>query len=97
MAELHYYVIRQYTENGERKTPANYPYSTRAEAEKQYALLLSGMWNREVTKDDPEMVCDLESIEMGTIEQGKIKRESLEHIKDEPAPTPEPEEEPSEE
>lgn len=89
---LHYYVIRQYVENGERKTPTNYSYSTRPEAEKQYALMVSAMWGREVDKDNPQMVCDLESIEMGTIEQGKIKREALEHIK-----TPEPQEEPVEE
>lgn len=81
---LHYYVIRQYTENGERKTPQNYPYSTRAEAEKQYALMVAAMWGREVQKDDPAMTCDLESIDMGSIEQGKIKREALAHVKEQP-------------
>lgn len=81
---LHYYVIRQYTENGERKTPANYAYSTRAESEKQYALMVAAMWGREVQKDDPTMTCDLESIEMGTVEHGRIKRESLEHVKEQP-------------
>ena len=78
---LHYYVIRQYTENGERKTPQNYPYSTRAEAEKQYSLMLAAAWGREVDKDNPEMICELESVEMGTIEQGRIKREALTHEK----------------
>lgn len=85
---LHYYVIRQYTENGERKTPQNYPYATRAEAEKQYGLMVAAMWGREVDKDKPEMLCDLESIEMGTIEQGRIKRESLVHVKEQPAEEP---------
>ena len=81
---LHYYVIRQYTESGERKTPQNYPYATRAEAEKQYNLMLAAAWGREVDKDNPEMVCELESIELGTIEQGRIKRETLVHEKSEP-------------
>ena len=85
---LHYYVIRQYTENGERKTPQNYPYATRAEAEKQYGLMVAAMWGREVDKDKLEMLCDLESIEMGTIEQGRIKRESLVHVKEQPAEEP---------
>ena len=89
---LHYYVIRQYTENNERKTPANYAYATRAEAEKQYALMVSAMWGREVDKDEPTMVCDCESVELGTIEQGRIKREYLAHEKSEEEPVEEPEE-----
>lgn len=86
-----YYVQRQYSENGERKTPANYPYATRPEAERQYALMLAAMWKNEMDVEQPSMVVDYESVEMGTIEHGKIKREYLAHVKPQPEPEPEPE------
>ena len=89
---LNYYVQRQYVENGERKTPANYPYATRAEAEKQYALMVSAMWNNEINVAQPTMTVELESVELGTIESGKIKREVLQHVKPQPESEPETEE-----
>ena len=92
---MYYYVIRQYVEEGQRKTPSNYPYATRAEAEKQYALMVSAMWNNEINVADPNMKVDMEPVELGTIEGGKVKREVLQHVKPEPEPEPEPEEEPA--
>lgn len=93
----HYYVIRHYSENNERKTPANYPYEDRAQAERQYNLLCAAAWLNEINKDDPtkNMNVDFESVEMGTVEQGGIngKRMYIVHTK---APQPEPEPEPEE-
>ena len=89
---MYYYVQRQYVSEGQRQTPANYPYATRAEAEKQYALMVSAMWNNEINVADPTMKVDIESVELGTIEGGKVKREVLVHVK--PAPEPEEEVEP---
>lgn len=67
---LNYYVIKQYSENGVRKTPMNYPYSTRAEAERQYALMVAAAWKNEIDLLDPEkeMNVDFESVEIGTVE-----------------------------
>ena len=71
----HYYVIRHYSENNERKTPANYPYEDRAQAERQYNLLCAAAWLNEINKDDPtkNMNVDFESVEMGTVEQGAVR------------------------
>lgn len=91
----HYYVIRHYSENNERKTPANYPYEDAAQAERQFNLMCAAVWLNEINKDDPtkNMNVDWESVEMGTVEQGGIKGKRLykEHIKT-PQPEPEPEE-----
>ena len=101
---MNYYVIRQYSKGGVRQTPANYPYATRAEAERQYNLLSAALWKNEMDVALDTMDIDFESIEMGTIEQGKINRIYMAHVKPavepepEPEPTPEPEpEEPGEE
>ena len=93
---LHYYVQKQYVEDGQRKTPANYPYETRAEAERQYDLMLAAAWKNEIDIAEPTMLVEMEAIELGTIEQGKIKREFLVHTKPAPEPEPEGEEEPVE-
>lgn len=103
---MNYYVIRQYSKAGVRQTPANYPYATRAEAERQYNLLSAALWKNEMDIALDTMDIDFEAIEMGTIEQGKINRIYMAHVKPavepepepEPEPTPEPEpEEPGEE
>ncbi len=88
---MNYYVIRQYSKGGVRQTPANYPYQTRPEAERQYALLQAAAWKNEMDVAEPTMDIDFEAIEIGTVEQGKIARLYLVHTK--PAPEPEPEEE----
>lgn len=93
---MNYYVIRQYSENGQRKTPANYPYTERAEAERQYALMLAAAWKNEMDKDLDTMQVDFESVEIGTIEQGRIKREFFAHIKSVPVEEEEEENEPIE-
>ena len=89
----HYYVIKQYSENSERKTPANYPYEDAAQAERQFNLMCAAVWQNEINKDSGTMNVDWESVEMGTVEQGGIKGKRLykEHIKT-PQPEPEPEE-----
>jgi hypothetical protein len=81
---MNYYVIRQYSKAGTRQTPANYPYTDRAEAERQYALLLAAAWKNEMDKEHETMDIDFESVEIGTVEQGKIKREYFDHVKPEP-------------
>lgn len=93
---MNYYVIKQYSEDGVRKTPANYPYATRPEAERQYALMLAAAWKNEIDLQNPEtsdfMKVDFESIEIGTIEQGKIDRKYFAHVRPEfPEPEVEPE------
>ena len=88
---MNYYVIRQYSENGVRKTPANYPYGTRPEAERQYNLLCAAAWKNEIDIAEPTMNIDFESVEIGTVEQGAIDRKFFRHVKPEPEPEPEPE------
>lgn len=85
---MNYYVIRQYSESGQRKTPANYPYITRAEAERQYNLLCAAAWKNEMDMLDPtkEMNVDFESVEIGTVEQGKIDRRFFAHVRPEAEP-----------
>lgn len=78
---MNYYVIRQYSKGGIRQTPANYPYSTRAQAERQFNLLKAAAWKNEIDIEEPTMDIDFESIEIGTIEQGKIDRLYLKHNK----------------
>jgi hypothetical protein len=79
---MYYYVIRHYSENGTRKTPANYPYATRAEAERQYALLVAAAWANEIAlQEGKEMNIDFESVEIGTVEQGKIDRRYFAHVR----------------
>lgn len=94
---MNYYVIRQFSKAGTRQTPANYPYTDRAEAERQYALMLAAAWKNEMDVAEPTMDIDFESVEIGTVEQGKIKREFFAHVKPEFLPEPEPEVEPAEE
>lgn len=89
---MNYYVIRQYSNNGIRQTPANYPYQTRPEAERQYNLLCAAAWLNESNKDLDTMTVDFESVEIGTVEQGKIRREYWKHEKTPVEPEPEPEE-----
>lgn len=89
---MNYYVIRQYSENGTRKTPANYPYSTRPEAERQYNLLCAAAWLNEINIESPTMLVDFESVEIGTVEHGMIDRKFFNHVKPQPEPEPEPEE-----
>ena len=86
---LNYYVIRQYSKGGVRQTPANYPYSTRAEAERQFNLLKAAAWKNEIDIAEDTMDIDFESVEIGTVEQGKIDRLFISHTK----PTPPEEEE----
>lgn len=83
---MNYYVIRQYSKAGVRQTPANYPYNNRPEAERQYALLLAAAWANEIAlQEGKEMNIDFESVEIGTVEQGKIDRRYFAHVR----PTPE--------
>lgn len=81
---MNYYVIRQYSKGGVRQTPANYPYSTRAEAERQFNLLKAAAWTNEINIDQDTMDIDFESVEIGTVEQGKIDRLYLVHTKSSP-------------
>lgn len=79
---MYYYVIRHYSESGTRKTPANYPYATRAEAERQYALLVAAAWANEIAlQEGKTMNIDFESVEIGTVEQGKIDRRYFAHVR----------------
>lgn len=92
---LNYYVIKQYSKGGVRQTPANYPYSTRAEAERQFNLLKAAVWKNEIDIAEETMDIDFEAIEMGTVEQGKIDRLFIVHTKPVP-PAPEEETTPEE-
>ena len=93
---MNYYVIRQYSKGGVRQTPANYPYSTRAEAERQFNLLKAAAWKNEIDVAEDTMDVDFESVEIGTVEQGKIDRLFIAHTKPSPEPIPEEEPEPEE-
>ena len=88
---MNYYVIRQYSTNGQRMTPANYPYQTRPEAERQYNLLCAAAWKNEMDVALDTMTVDFESVEIGTVEQGAIERKYFLHTKPQPEPEPEPE------
>ena len=88
---MNYYVIRQYSKAGVRQTPANYPYNNRPEAERQYALLLAAAWKNEMDVALDTMDIDFESVEIGTVEQGKIDRRYFNHVKPEPEVEPGPE------
>ena len=94
---MNYYVIRQYSESGTRKTPANYPYATRPEAERQYNLLCAAAWKNEIDIALDTMLVDFESVEIGTVEHGMIDRKYFNHVKPEPEPVPEEPEEVTEE
>lgn len=88
---MNYYVIRHYSTNGQRMTPANYPYQTRPEAERQYNLLCAAAWKNEMDVALDTMTVDFESVEIGTVEQGAIERKFFNHVK--PAIEVQPEEE----
>lgn len=93
-AFMNYYVIKQYSEGGVRKTPANYPYQTRPEAERQYNLLCAAAWKNEMDVALDTMLVDFESVEIGTIEHGSIDRKFFNHAKpvipEEPVESEEP-------
>lgn len=80
---LHFYAQRKTVKNGSAQTPANYPYTTRNEAERQFYLLCAAA----IANTDGN---DLVSVEYGTIEQGIIERRFWDHTP-EPEPEPEPE------
>ena len=64
---LHFYATRRTVKGGNPQTPANYPYSTRNEAERQFYLLCASA----IANTDEN---DAVSVEYGTIEQGSIER-----------------------
>lgn len=79
---LHYYAQRKcLNSEGTPQTPANYPYTDRREAERQYYLLNAAACQN---TDNYQMI----SIELGTIELGVIERRFYDYT---PAPEPEPE------
>ncbi len=66
MSDLHYYAVRKSILNGEAKTEV-YKSGTRPEMERQYHLFCASA----ATNADG---FDADSIEWGTVEQGKIER-----------------------
>ena len=79
-----YYAQRKEVKNGAGKTPSNYYYETRNEAEKQFYLLCSNAIENKETRD-------MVSVEYGTVEHGVIERKAW--IFPQPVPEPEAEEE----
>ena len=69
---VHYYAQRQAYKNGQPQTPANYPYTSRDDAEKQFHLLCANA----ITNSDG---FDFASVEFGTVEQGKLERKFYDH------------------
>ena len=70
--DLHFYAQRKAIKDGAAQTPANYSYSTRNEAERQYYLLCASA----IANSDGY---DIVSVEYGTIEQGAIERRFWDH------------------
>lgn len=87
--DLHFYAQKKFVKNGTPQTPQNYPYATRAEAERQFYLLCAAAIAN--TNGD-----DIVSVEYGTIEQGVLERRFWNYIP-EPEPEPEVEETPADE
>ena len=79
---LHFYAMKRAVKNGTPQTPANYPYASRAEAERQFYLLCASA----IANSDEN---DCIAVEYGTIEQGKVERRFWDFAE----PAPEPEEE----
>ena len=77
---LHFYAMKRAVKNGTPQTPANYPYNTREEAERQFYLLCASA----IANADGNDCC---AVEYGTIEQGKIDRKYWE-FPAEPEPEP---------
>lgn len=67
-----YYAQRKWVKNGQPQTPQNYPYDNREAADVQWHLLCA----KALRNDDST---DMESVELGTIEHGAIKREFYDH------------------
>lgn len=68
----HYYAQRKAVKNGQPQTPANYPYNTPEEAERQYYLLCASA----IANNDG---FDVVSVEYGSIENGAISHRSWIH------------------
>lgn len=64
---LHFYAQRKVFKDGAGVTPANYYYSTREEAERQYHLLCASA----IANTDGN---DFVAVEYGTVEQGAVER-----------------------
>lgn len=61
-------------------------HATLAEAEAKYHAVLAAAWANEIAlQEGKEMNIDFESVEIGTVEQGKIDRRYFAHVR----PTPE--------
>jgi len=79
---MYYYAQKKTVKSGAAVTPANYSYTERADAEKQYHLLCANA----ITNSDGN---DLAAIEWGTIEQGAIERKLYSFTQPEPVAEPE--------
>lgn len=64
---MHFYAQKKAVKAGQAQTPANYSYTTRNGAEKQFYLLCASAISN---ADEVDMI----SVEYGTIEQGAIDR-----------------------
>ena len=79
---FNYYATKRTVKNGTPQTPANYSYTERLEAERQYHLLCAAACQNADGND----LC---AIEMGTIEHGTIERRFYDFRQPEAAEEPE--------